>query len=279
MEKIVKHLDFFEMWVILLYSLNKTRRFRVVLRKVSRGSRQCVEFFKPDPQLMAIKISVKPGFIFLEVFDRSDCITILYSAPGSDIEESTFTYTEHKSDINNFSSDLVHILKNQTSALKELHVTLEPSCGWDMDFMAEQRSILSDWQLSGDQFIETLNRTFFSCGTLFPVEKFILTTICLKQAALTLQNVDPVTLKSIELRSNSFLNIVQPFDDLASLEQCKNADELKMENFRVQCGLEKLIHFAKVDIGLYSISLEDVLYLKEVSLIISVFFIASLRLG
>ncbi|CCD64690.1 F-box domain-containing protein [Caenorhabditis elegans] len=272
MEKIVRHFDFAEL---------------VVLRRVSRGSRRCVDFLKPDPKLVAMNITMKTAYIIVDVFGRYNNTSILYKYPGTRVATS-FLKIDHKADINNLSDDLVQLLKNQKTALKELCATLKPLN--ERNYYNTTK--MEDWQLSVDQFIGMFQATFSSRDNMLAVEKLNLTTTCLTRTTQILENLDPVAIKTIALRTMSFLEAclqsvdvsrsvlpysnstklnkfsvpdVQSINDLASLEQWRNANELEIENCVVECDIEKLVHFSKVDIRLRSISSEDVLYLKEVS--------------
>lgn len=232
-----------------------------MLRKVSRGSRQCVDILKPDPKLVAMNFHLKPS-IFVKVFGRDNNKRFSCEAPGT----SSFIDTYNKADTTNFSGDLLQILKDQKTALKRICVTLDPSGEWNSD-----DTKIEDWKLSEEQFVEMFSKSIFLRGDLIPVVKLYLRTLSLKVAAQMLQNVDPDAIKTIEIRPPLWVPIAieSHLEQLVCLEQWTSARELKIEHFFVECDIEKLIHFSKVDIRLESISLEDVVYLKEVSLIVS----------
>lgn len=233
-----------------------------MLRRVFSGSRRCVDLLKPDPKLVAMKISVGPGFILVELFGRNNDTTILYNTPGTDRSNIPSLNYKYKADINSFSDDLIQLLKHQTSTLKKLCITSEP---WKMVNYSNTK--IEDWKLSEDQFVEIFNKYIFLRGALIPVEKLNITTSSLKRAEQVLQNLNPVAIKTIEIQPTPWVTsrTIGHIEGQICLQQWINADELKIQSFEVECDLEKLVHFSKVDIFLYSITLEDVLYLKEVS--------------
>ncbi|CCD71600.1 F-box domain-containing protein [Caenorhabditis elegans] len=237
MEKIVQHFDFADL---------------AVLRKVSRGSRQCVDILKPDPKLVAMNFHLKPS-IFVEVFGRDNYKRFSCEAPG----------------------DLLQILKDQKTALKRICVTLGSSRLIESGEWNSDDTKIEDWKLREEQFVEMFSKSIFLRGDLIPVVELCLRTLSLKVAAQMLQNVDPVAIKTIEIRPPLgipiALQLESHLEQLVCLEQWTSARELKIEHFFVDCDIENLIHFSKVDIRITSISLKDVLYLKKKFLLSSNF--------
>lgn len=233
-----------------------------MLRRVSRGSRQCVDLLKPDPKLVAIQISAIDGFTFtVEVFGRNNWKTSSYFIPGEYSDDSiNNVHFIIKLDMKNMSDDLIRLLEHQKTALKELCVKLDTTNKGNTEYNTEEY-----WELTRDHFTEMFKTTLSLRGTLLAVEKLNLTATCLTRATQILEHLDPDAIKTIEIQTISSVKTVQFINNLANLEQWTKADELKVQSFVVECDIEKLVHFSKVDIFLCSISLEDVLYLKEVS--------------
>lgn len=171
-----------------------------------------------------------------------------------------------EADIRDFSNDFYIILENQKSVLEEFRVILKPFN--ELPEFREIRKLLTlAPKISLNQFMIKLMEVIIKRGAFLPVEKLTIDTDELDLMAQILQLSDSSSIKVIELKrgySSGF--ILNGFmEQLASLAHWRNAEEFMMSIFLPSSSIKTVIHFAKVDIRLESISMEDVLYLKEVS--------------
>lgn len=249
-----------------------------MLRKISYGSRQCIDLIKPDHKLLKIGIHVQSiGCALLEMFTESTNRKVSYKASRLSRKSSELDY-------GNFSNDLFLILKNQKSALEELKMNFmqvdETSESSFKDVTEEEKKYMDEiegnpqeteshsiWDQNENRFLKSFKDLHASLGRLLPVEKLVVTTRNQKTIVQLLQSVDPSKLNKIEFGTSFDVpaSDVWSIEEFLVMEQWRNAKELTIIKRVIKCDVENLVHFRKVDIILDSLSLKNVIYLRDVS--------------
>lgn len=165
-----------------------------------------------------------------------------------------------------FAVDLIRNLKDQKSEIQEL---------W-LDFSLTQARLrerpdkehIKILVLATRQLLDVISSAGKTLDRQIPVKKLSIQALGHKPLLQILPLLNPVTLKTIEIQKSEVIMAKKPLNlnKVVQLDQWKNAEEVLIKSITAPGQIQHFLHFVVAEVNLESISMGDVLELKNVSL-------------
>lgn len=227
------------------------------LRKVSHNLRNFIDDVVPDSKLKVVEISVFSKYIWVRyTFSDGSLIMNTYERSengGCKIVTRKKKVYENLDYVEVFGGDLGNILKFQKSAIRYF------SLGWS-DVINGSKEI----EPITDQILEYLEEILKTKRRELKIRNIRIDALKQEQVLSILPFLDSEYLETIgisnpESPSNEILNI----DEIVELKQWKQAKILYTREHIVAISAEYFTHFSKGIVSFLSVSVEDVVSLKE----------------
>lgn len=229
------------------------------LRKVCSNIRTCIDYYKPEPNITALKINlICSGNINIRMkFKNESCMEALYT----DLK-SRCRVNERLVDQDMYETcilDLKTSLSRRENNLEEFEFAFYCNRFGHSEELFNQKK----W------FLENLEKLLTSENVLLKVKKFIYFANCWKQNFMIkhILWLEPITLELIEIITNegSDEEMNEMMKEIMDTNQWKYSKEFVMKEFVLlgQIDLIQFVHFSKIDITLKNWTNEDFYNWKE----------------
>ncbi|CAP09189.1 DUF38 domain-containing protein [Caenorhabditis elegans] len=223
------------------------------------------------------KVSLKPSFEAI-----TESVKTIYENAKTHKKCCISGNTLDGKELDRFAEELVLNLQNQRSVIQEmcLYASRLPGDGclnflprvYTPEFTLQINEIDTRlenapdvWKLSASTYYQLLEYSLESLGKLLPVKKLSMQTEHEEDVFKILKNLDPAELNVIEIQKPKSSLIYRSLDinEISILNQWNNAKELLCEPPIAVYQIECLSHFSMIDVHLFTLLLQDMVYLKN----------------
>lgn len=230
------------------------------LRKVSPTFRDFIDSTIPDTNLKIIGITIKPNFIWVR-YTNSDkkILRICYGKHenGCSIEWGNGKKKLVENDyLWVFCADIINVLKHQKTLLR--YFTLR----WTAGFSGENWGELAETEKN---ILKNIEENYLKLRSRpLKIQNIRLDAVNKKQVMRILPYLDSNTLQTIGISNpNTSSERIIELGEIVELEQWKRAGSLYTPGLYLSERVQDLSHFQKADVSMRSVTVDDVVHLKE----------------
>lgn len=243
------------------------------LRRVSQNIRECIDQIKPEPHIESITFRLDFRRISLSLYLRNSEYKKIYYGYFSDSslencvfelvkKDSLISFEEFQSIISN---DFDVNLKNQKQHLRTFRVVV--SIIPTFQYQVNNPIFIDETNCYADGFLKIVKNALKSRASPLQIEKLELELGQENIIMDVLSFIDENYMKSFWLKRPNNINLTENFEvgRISKTDHWKKAEELDIKNWAVSTDVQdmNLIHFAKVNILVKTISSDDIFHLKE----------------
>uniref|UniRef100_A0A1I7UWK3 F-box domain-containing protein n=1 Tax=Caenorhabditis tropicalis TaxID=1561998 RepID=A0A1I7UWK3_9PELO len=217
------------------------------LRKVSHGFRDYIDLKSPEIKLKNVNITLDAGKLHFNMESLSDVFRIQYCKEGKECiiklneneKKMTFDY------LKSFFTDFQAILKHQKSIMTEFNLYINKA--------ADSETI--------ERFMKNLQKTLEKTHLKVKYLEISVTEYCHFMSVLPFFDVK--SLEEIQLYNTKYDRRTADLQDIARLEQWKQAKEVFIRNWTISSNIRDFAHFSKINVKFEVVTAEGMHLLKE----------------